>query len=136
MRLADVGMSKKPLSKELPRPYVYNATLFDSYDGDTATFDIDLGFRITNRVRVRLAGVNCPEIGSRAASVVENDKGHAAHARLDELIKGKKVILITEKDIQDQYGRYLAWVYIDTEDISVNEILVNEGHAEVYPKKR
>jgi len=41
--------------------YKYLATPTRVVDGDTMIVDLDLGFRITHRVWLRLAGVNCPE---------------------------------------------------------------------------
>lgn len=41
--------------------YTYRATLDRVIDGDTVDLDVDLGFFVTVRVRVRLLGVNAPE---------------------------------------------------------------------------
>ena len=42
--------------------YIYRATVVDVHDGDTFTADIDLGFNIGIRYRVRLAGCNAIEL--------------------------------------------------------------------------
>ena len=56
-------------------PYQYYAKLDESkypqgaYDGDTIDFIIDVGFKMTTRQRIRLLGVNTPEL--RGASKEE-----------------------------------------------------------------
>jgi micrococcal nuclease len=40
----------------------YRCRVVDVYDGDTLTLDVDLGFNVTNRVRVRLLDIDTPEI--------------------------------------------------------------------------
>jgi endonuclease YncB( thermonuclease family) len=99
-------------------------------DGDTADFRIDLGFDLSIKVRVRLAGINSWE--SRTRNKEEKVKGLAAKARLKEICeehfaKGTLKISTTEKG---KYGRYLGVIWAKGK--SVNEQLVSEGHAHHY----
>lgn len=41
--------------------WTYRAVLVRLIDADTYLFDLDLGFHVTIRERVRLLGANCPE---------------------------------------------------------------------------
>lgn len=67
--------------------------------------------------RVRLYGVDTPEIGDRCAA--------EATSRINELA-GNSVRLEDGPRLTDQFGRLLAYVY--TEDgYSIDEILVREG---------
>jgi micrococcal nuclease len=43
-------------------PYVYRVESIKVIDGDTLNVDIDLGFKLSYNVHVRLEGVNTPEI--------------------------------------------------------------------------
>jgi micrococcal nuclease len=42
--------------------YVRNALVVRVIDGDTLVLDIDLGFNLSYECRVRVLGVNCPEV--------------------------------------------------------------------------
>jgi len=86
-------------------------------DGDT--------FVLSTGERVRLIGIDTPE---RNEYYFQEAKG-----RLEELILGKEIML--EKDVsdKDRYGRLLRYVFID--DIFINKIMVQEGHAKAYPYK-
>jgi endonuclease YncB( thermonuclease family) len=47
-----------------PRCYVYPAMFLRWVDGDTARVEIDLGLRMQWRGNARIAGINCPELGT------------------------------------------------------------------------
>lgn len=85
-------------------------------DGDT----LDLN----NSKRVRLSGINTPEVGECYYSEAKN--------KLASLTLEKEVYI--EKDITniDKYGRLLRYIYIN--NAIVNSILVEEGYAKVYDK--
>lgn len=109
--------------------YTYRATILDVYDGDTVTALVDLGFRISFEIKIRLSGIDTPEL--RGA---DRPQGLIARDRLRELILGREVILEIEKDKQEKFGRWLGTIYLNQpgENISVNEILIKEGLAIVY----
>ena len=102
-------------------------------DGDTIiVHDPD-----NNRLRVRLTGINAPE------SVLEDeskntDEGRDASKFLKELLADVKTVYLEYDEGQfDQYGRTLAYVWIDTGTtyIMVNEVILATGHAKpVYIK--
>ncbi len=83
-------------------------------DGDT--------IRLANDERVRLIGINTPETGQPYYS--------EATDKLTGLVEGKTVILKKDKDFEDQYGRWLRYVYLD--DIFVNLEMVKGGYALSY----
>ena len=99
-------------------------------DGDTADFRIDLGFDLSIKIRVRLAGINSWE--SRTRNKSEKAKGLLAKSRPKEICeehfeKGTLKISTTEKG---KYGRYLGVIWAKGK--SVNEQLVRDGHAHHY----
>lgn len=108
--------------------FEYTATVVQVIDGDTVDVSIDLGFSIQHILRLRLYGINTPE--TRTKNQDEKAKGLAAKTRLKELVEGKTVKIKTEKDETEKYGRYLAVIYLN--NTSVNEQLINEGHAVAY----
>lgn len=104
--------------------YEYRATIVKVIDGDTVDVMIDMGLRICTQQRIRLYGINAPEL--------RTPEGPKARCRLAELLPfGSEVTLRTFKDKQEKYGRYLG-VFIDSEGHEVNQRMVLEGHAEIY----
>lgn len=104
--------------------YTYNAHIIDVHDGDTATAVVDLGFHIKIQVKVRFKGINTPELkgDTRSAALISKK-------RVEDLILNKDVIIITDKDKQEKYGRWLGTIYLLNETKSVNALLVEEGLA-------
>lgn len=62
---------------------------------------------IKNGLEIRLLGINAPE---------ENTEGFAeAKEKLRQLTTDKKIYLEYDREQDDQYGRILAWVWVDCE---------------------
>jgi len=101
-------------------------------DGDTIDVDIDLGFDISFSSRVRLAGIDTPE--SRTSDKMEKALGLEAKSFLKhEIESANSVVIKTEKmDSSEKYGRILGWVYLDGSDKSLNEKMIEVGHAWGY----
>jgi len=86
--------------------YEYKAKITNVVDGDTYDFEIDLGFGITYKNRLRLYGVDTPEVRGS-----ERKEGLRVKAFVKQLIEGKEVTLTTRK-WKGKYGRYIASVLI------------------------
>lgn len=101
-------------------------------DGDTIDVDIDLGFNVSYTQRVRLAGIDTPE--SRTTDLKEKALGLEVKEYLKHSLEGAEdVVIQTEKpDSSEKYGRILGWLFINDEDISLNEKMINEGYAWEY----
>jgi micrococcal nuclease len=101
-------------------------------DGDTIDVEIDLGFDISFSSRVRLAGIDTPE--SRTTDKTEKALGLEAKAYVKHAIDSAKTIVIkTEKmNSSEKYGRILGWVYLDEDTVSLNDKMINDGHAWGY----
>jgi micrococcal nuclease len=98
-------------------------------DGDTVDLDIDLGFGITIKQRVRLKGINAAE--TRTLNSEEKDKGLAAKEWLKkELSREGEWVIETIKE--DKYGRMLGTLYFVGDPVTVNERMLNEGIAQPY----
>ena len=96
-------------------------------DGDTIDVNIDLGFSIWHKARVRMAGIDAPE--SRTRNKEEKVLGLAAKTRLKELLKGQKVSIQCTKE-KGKFGRVVADVIVN--DKSINSQLIDEGHDREY----
>lgn len=109
--------------------YEYKAKVISVYDGDTIRVIIDLGFGATlngydgKGVSLRLHGLNTPEVRGE-----QREQGLVSRDKLRERILDKDIRLKTFKDATGKYGRYIAEIYL--EDENINEWLITEGLAE------
>jgi len=99
-------------------------------DGDTIDISIDLGFDLTKKERVRLAGIDTPE--KRTKNQKEKEMGYQATEFLEmHLMEATKLTVRTEKD--GKFGRMLGWLYKTDEDtMSINQIMIDKGYAWSY----
>jgi len=105
--------------------YTYKAKVTKIVDGDTIDVDIDLGFYIRVTKRIRFSFINAPERYT--------DAGKQATSFLNSTIPvGSFVIIKTEIDKADKYGRVLAEIFTDENSISVNKTMIEKGYAEYY----
>ena len=107
--------------------FEYACKVLRVVEGDTIDVNIDLGFNIWHRGRVRMAGIDTPE--SRTRNLEEKKLGLASKARLKELLKGQKVSIQCTKE-KGKFGRILADVMVG--DTNINKQLIDEGHAREY----
>lgn len=97
------------------------------YDGDTITVDAKIWVNQIIRTKVRIAGIDTPEI--RAKCGTEKTMALAAKQLLMDLLSDNGV---TIRNIRNgKYaGRVLADVYVDGHDVS--EMLISSGYARKY----
>jgi micrococcal nuclease len=101
-------------------------------DGDTIDCDIDLGFNVSYSQRVRLAGIDTPE--SRTKDKMEKALGLEAKEYLKNKIKDASSVVIKTQlpDSSEKYGRILGWIYVDEQELSINEQMIQDGYAWGY----
>lgn len=99
------------------------ARVVDVYDGDTLTVEFADG----ERERVRLIGIDAPEIRDNPHGQADAVFGPAARDYLRSLVVGKAVDLVLGVKGRDHYGRLLAYVYEG--DSFINLELVRAGYA-------
>lgn len=80
-------------------------------DGDTVI--------IEGGESLRLLGIDCDERGKPCYSI--------AKERIEELLLGKTVVLESDSEDKDQYGRILRYIFLENQNI--NEQLVEEGYC-------
>jgi micrococcal nuclease len=115
--------------------YRYKADLIRVVDGDTWDVRIDLGFKMTTEQRVRLAGIDTPEIWRQKKDSEEYKKGMAASEYVKQrLAEHQNQFIIETTKEAGVYGRYLATIYLPDNASSFNQELIDEGHAEVYKR--
>ena len=109
--------------------YKYKAICVNVFSGDTLTVMIDLGFKVWINSTIRLFGIN--SISPLTKNSYDRKKAMKAKNRLEELLHGKEFLL--KSMVVNKNGRCLAEIIVD--DVNINELLINEGHATVFLSK-
>jgi micrococcal nuclease len=128
-------------------PYQYAAEAVRVIDGDTIDVILDFGFSLKQKMRLRLAGINTPELRSKdeaervraqeAKTFVEEQVFYMTRDSQTSPIITHKVPLVVKtiktkagKERQT-FGRYVAEVYfeMDQDWVHLNRLLVEEGLA-------
>jgi micrococcal nuclease len=94
-------------------------------DGDTVVLE--------DNERVRLIGINAPEVDHRKYGKTGQKFGNASKAYLEKLIGGKDVSLESGTEAYDRFGRRLAYLYLH-DGTFVNREMVRLGYAETFRK--
>lgn len=93
-------------------------------DGDT--IDVAIGGDVE---RVRLIGIDTPEVAHAAGEVDECYGPEATAFTAGQLPAGTAVRLVRDVVARDDYGRLLAYVFRRTDGVFVNEAIVAGGYA-------
>ena len=117
----------------------YSCVVIRVYDGDTFKCKLDNG----KEVKVRLIGVDTPESSKNIKAYRDAERSGADINKIVELgkkakeftkkllKKGTQVVLETDVQATDKYGRILAYVYLPNGKM-LNLVLIKEGYATVY----
>lgn len=98
-------------------------------DGDTIDIVIDLGFNLSKKERVRLAGIDSPE--SRTKDLEEKELGLESKEFLKRRLEDGKASGLRVKTEKDgKYGRMLGWIYCG--ETNINTEMVDRGYAWFY----
>ena len=109
--------------------YEYRCTVTRVVDGDTVDAEIDLGFDIVFKSRIRLFGVDTPE--SRTRDLDEKARGKLASAFLSEKIEQADFVKVqTKLDKKGKFGRVLGVIVAD--DLDLNQEMINQNLAVAY----
>ena len=105
-------------------------------DGDTIDVTIDLGFDLSKKERVRVAGVDTPEKRTRdlEEKALGIDATNWLKEKLEGAIDGEDDLVIRTELVggMGKYGRLLGWLYIGDSTVSPNEQMIDEGYAWCY----
>ncbi len=119
---ADKVYSVHKSDRKISDLYTFKARVLKIIDGDTLLTGVDLGFKITKEHKLRLRGIDTPEI--------DTPEGKKADAFVKERIgQCEFVVIKTYKD--DKYGRYLVDVFYlpdekDADKVAREGIFLNQ----------
>lgn len=100
-------------------------------DGDT--LDIDAPDADKSKTRIRLWGVDTPELARNGRP--EMHFGREAKEFARKTLDGKEVnVVLAPEKTRDKYGRLLAYIYCERGGRMFNEMLLEEGFAYADPR--
>ena len=109
--------------------YEYSCGITRIVDGDTVDAEIDLGFDIIYKSRVRLYGIDTPE--SRTRDLDEKARGKLAAKFLsDAILHANTLVIQTKLDKKGKFGRVLGVIVADGVDL--NQALIDNHLAVAY----
>ena len=121
------------MTTENKDPYIYRIkSVTKVVDGDTIDADIDLGFDISLTKRIRLAGIDTPE--SRTTNLKEKALGLESKEWMKKTLANANDILIKTElpDSTEKYGRIIGHLFINGQETSLNNQMIDEGYALAY----
>lgn len=109
--------------------FCYDAKVLSIYDADTITVEVDLGFGIKTKQKIRFFGINTYEIRGE-----EREKGLIAKDFVVERIKDSKIKYYSIKDKTGKYGRYLGIIMYKKNDewVNLNKELIENEHGKLF----
>lgn len=107
--------------------YQYASRVIRVVDGDTLWLETDLGFDVVRKDSFRLTGINAPEMST--------PEGKLAKTWLENRLRDVPLLIVTtQKDKKEKYGRYLATLWDGFgKPTSINQEMIDAGHAVIYP---
>ncbi len=101
-------------------------------DGDTLDIAAPDPGNGKSKTRIRLWGVDCPEIAHGGSGNMHF--GPQATAFAKENLSGEVQVVLSPKRTRDRYGRLLAYVFMVPGGAMFNELLIEEGFAYADPR--
>ena len=127
VQLTDDGtLAPAPKEATPANLYTYEARLLRVVDGDTLWLLIHLGGADWRKEKLRLRGIDCPELTTSAGETAKR----YVQAQLQ---RATRLTITTTKP--DQWDRYLSDVFLTTatgEDLFLNNRLLETAHARLY----
>ena len=112
--------------------YHYRCRLLDVIYGDSVELEVELGFHARLTVRVRLEGIDTPELKGKTHE--ERRMALSAKALVAQWCEARadRIILLTVRDGRDKFGRLLATLIDQDSGQTVQQALIDTGLARPY----
>jgi micrococcal nuclease len=107
--------------------YVYKAKVTHLVDGDTFDAIVDLGMNVHIKARIRVLGINTPEIRGE-----NKEEGFRSKFFVANMLERTDNEVILQSHSQDSFHRWLCDVYIGDDNLA--EKLLSEELAVPYVK--
>lgn len=114
--------------------YTYNCKILKVVDGDTLDIELDLGFTVLIKERVRLIGIDAPEIFGKDAEPAGQLSAQFVRSWVEkrQALLGRFIYESVRYNSKDKYGRSLgtiSWFDPLSNKSVLNEDLVAAGQA-------
>lgn len=110
-------------------PYEYWGRVERIVDGDTLDVNVSMGFDISIKVRIRLFGVDTPEIHGVKKKSREYKCGQDSLDFVQAIVKeGDWIELKIKQSVKEKYGRWLALAYLG-DGKCLNTLLIEQGYC-------
>lgn len=101
----------------------YTAKLIKVHDGDTVDLFVNFGFGYYQTLRIRLVGVDAPEIYGVPTGTPEYDEGIMAKLEVEKWFYEVDPVVFVEAVHRDIYGRILGIITDKTEERNLNDYM-------------
>ncbi len=105
------------------KPLIYQAKLRNVIDGDTIDLQVNLGLGFIANARIRLIGIDAPEIFGVGKNTEEFKQGQIAKLAVKEWFFNANEVLRLIAEHRDLYGRWLGEIFKNGNDVSLNMYL-------------
>lgn len=128
---SDLLLYEVPSALKTSRPHAVDISTLEVWriervvDGDTVIVRKD-----GTRDRLRLLGIDAPESSSNPDLSRQTEEGDVVSDLVKSLVTGRDVYVEFDQAPRDQYGRLLAYIWLDG-DVMLNESLVFSGLVDV-----
>jgi micrococcal nuclease len=134
----EIQIKKKKMYKQEECKFVYKLFSMERVvDGDTIDVVIDLGLGVLSKQRIRLLGMDTPEL--RTSDEKEKKYGIMSKYKMENWINVSDVsenieLRCLERDSREKFGRLLAevWVKKENEWMNVNKWMCDNHYAVPY----
>lgn len=114
--------------------YTYDCKILNVVDGDTLDVELDLGFTIRIKERVRLSGLDTPEVFGKNAQPAGQVSSQFTKDWIAgrQAVQGRFVYESIKYNAKDKYGRSLgviSWFDHSNKKETLNEDLLSSGQA-------
>ena len=110
------------------------ARMIRAIDGDT--YDIEFAAMPGDMFRVRIIGIDCPEVRRNKAKGIDDEhvaRGKAAKQFVVNLLPpGSTIWIASEGRNTDLWGRLRRHIWFDNKTQNLANVLLETGHAIVY----
>ena len=108
---------------------VYQAEMRNVIDGDTIDMHVNLGMGFTFNARIRLVGIDCPEMYGVKKTSDEWGKGHVARMEVAQWFYDEGPVFWVQAEHKGIHGRWLGEIWKEIGQASLNDYLISIGYG-------